>query len=126
MSIRLSKDPRDLRHLSPEDAIGFDPVEILRDGFCLIQGDDLALFEEKSAGVYFGHYFLTSRGKKAIEICESFLAYVFDDGAKVILGLTPIDNKAALWMTRRLGFTMLEIFETDLGLMQLSMKRKNK
>ena len=108
---------------TPTDSLGFDPKSILQRGFCLKEGEDVALFEDKGSGVYFGHYFLQSRGKKAIEVSMSFLSEAFET-ANVIAGLTPIENKAALWMTRRLGFSMMDVVDTTVGKMQLSMLTK--
>jgi len=106
----------------PEGSLGFDPETILSNGFCLIEGDDKALFEKKG-GVCFGHYFLKSRGREAVDVSTAFLKEAFKE-CSVIAGLTPIENKAALWMTRRLGFTMTDVLDSDVGKMQLSMLTK--
>ena len=118
-----TKDPTVLSGLEPDGAVGFDPVRMMETGFCLVSGDDIAFFEDRGDGIVSGHYFLKSRGRNAISVAESFLSRVFEDYS-VVTGLTPVDNKAALWMTRRLGFQMLDVLETEAGLMQLSMLKK--
>lgn len=123
MSLSKTRDPAVLDgvlDLVPSDAVGFDPKRMMEEGFCVTIDDDVAYFSGDR--ILQGHYFFRSRGKKAIENAEKILAVAFED-ADVITGLTPIENKAALWMTRRLGFTMLDVLETELGLMQLSMKK---
>lgn len=70
---------------------------------------DLALFEFAFAGkkVYSGHYYFKSRGRKAIEASKAFLDELFNScyNINVVLGLIPLENKAARWLTRRVGFT---------------------
>lgn len=67
---------------------------------------DLAVFERTKPGIYRGHYFFQSRGRKAITAGKDFLDEIFDPcyNIKVITGLTPISNLAARWLSRQIGF----------------------
>jgi hypothetical protein len=79
---------------------------------------DVVMFEDQagSLGAVCGHYFLFSRGRKAIEACKEFLAELFTEtDVKIVLGLTPENNKAALWMNRQLGFKEHGTIETEIG-----------
>lgn len=109
-----------MRPLVPT-AVGFEPRELLKDGVFLLLGDDGALFEYDAPGTYTGHFlFREARGKTAVNISNVFLTEMFDTyGAEVIRGLTPVSNRAALWMARRLGFTSYGIVETCAGDMEL-------
>jgi hypothetical protein len=62
----------------------------------------------------FGHYFFWSRGRQARDEGKQFLEEIFttpEYNVEVILGLTPVEHKGALWMNKQLGFT--EIGQTD-------------
>lgn len=91
----------------------------------LIDGDNLALFEEERPKVYLGHYFFNSaRGREAIKLSNKALDYMFST-AEVIQGWTPTENKAACWLSRRLGFTSYGLMETFAGPMELFIMTKN-
>ena len=68
--------------------------------------EDLALFEIGFNDVYTGHYYFKSRGRKAIEAAKGFLDELFNTcyNINVILGLTPITNLPARWLSRQVGF----------------------
>lgn len=86
----------------------------------LTEGSNLALFEEDSKDVYYGHYFFnTFRGKTALLKARQAIEEVFSMGGKVIKGLTPVDNKPAKLMSRWLGFSSYGIIETHGGPMEL-------
>jgi hypothetical protein len=105
-----------------EEIANFDPEEWLAamDTVALINdNDDIALFERQQhnpISVY-GHYFFWSRGKEARKAAKEFLkeAFTGDYGIEIILGLTPVTNKGALWMNRQLGFRELETIPTFIG-----------
>ena len=80
----------------------------------LIEDDNLALFEYIKDGVYRGHYFFSDRGRKAINLSKTALDYIFSS-AKIIEGLTPIENKGAIWMSKHLGFTAYGDIDTIAG-----------
>lgn len=99
-------------------AIGFlskdtaDPIEWLADPVNIAlenEQGDLALFEYglPQKKIYSGHYFFKSRGKQAIVTARAFLDELFNScyNIHVLMGLVPIENRAARWMSRRIGFT---------------------
>lgn len=100
------------------DAEGFEPVEWVanQDNVAYYDGDNLALFEKGSDGVYSAHYFFTVRGKAARELAVATLDRFFTEtGTKVIRGLTPLANRAARWMSRQLGFKSAGAVTTPYG-----------
>lgn len=100
-----------------KDVIILDLVQWLLDddNIALTNGPDFALFEYVSPGVYNGHYFCTNRGKGVINFSYECLNYMFSNGCEVIKGLTPVEKRAARWMSRKIGFTSYGILETNLG-----------
>lgn len=68
---------------------------------------DLALFEKTMKDNYTGHYFFKSRGRKAINAGRDFLDEIFNTcyNIPILLGLCPLGNLGARWMSRQLGFT---------------------
>jgi hypothetical protein len=72
------------------------------------ESGDHAIFERfyDNQTAVFGHYFFVSRGRAAIEAGKQFLAEIFTGPYNVhtVMGLTPVEHKAALWMNRQLGF----------------------
>lgn len=86
------------------------------DCYALTNGEDYGLFEWFSPGVYTGHYFCTSKGRSAINFSKEAIAYMFTEtDCNVIRGLTPVGNRAALWMNRHLGFKSYDVLDTDIG-----------
>lgn len=82
----------------------------------LMDGEDIAVFERDSLGSLKGHYLFKSGGRKAIEVGERMIQKVFADyPVYVIVGLTPLTNKPALWMNRKLGFNPGPVVETEYG-----------
>lgn len=83
------------------------------------ENKDVALFESQvlNPGAVCGHYFFHSRGKQARDAAKEFLKELFTGpyDVKVILGLTPTDNKGALWMNRQLKFSSHGQVDTDVG-----------
>lgn len=85
---------------------GFYPHEWLEDdrNIALIDSsDNVALFEFVRPGVVMGHYFFWDRGKEAVSAAQSFLKEIFEY-VEVVQGLTPLTNRPARWMNKRLGF----------------------
>lgn len=84
---------------------------------CLINEDeDLALFEFDSNGIYSGHYFFKSRGKKAVASAQKFLqAFIAQHNPQVIKGLTPLENLGARWLSRHIGFKGFGVVQTPVG-----------
>lgn len=67
---------------------------------------DVALFEIGFKNVYTGHYYFTSKGRKAIQVARQFIDELFNTcyNIEVILGLTPLTNLPARWLSRQVGF----------------------
>ena len=80
---------------------------------------DVALFERvvDQDNTVFGHYFFFSRGREALDTAKEMLEEIFLGPYDVtsIVGLTPLDNKGALWMNRQLGFGHEEEVMTEAG-----------
>ncbi len=84
--------------------------------FALREGNDFALFNVDRPGLYTGHYFFKSRGKEAKEVAKKILDEVFTNhGAQIIQGITPVEKRAARWMSRQLGFQSHGLTNTILG-----------
>jgi hypothetical protein len=82
----------------------------------ICKGNDVALFTYNWPGLYTGHYFFESRGKAARERGLEILSEVFTrHPVLTIRGLTPVENRAARWMSRQLGFESLGFVETPKG-----------
>lgn len=100
-----------------EDIKNFHPYEWVEDDKNIAltnDNEDIALFEYMKDGVVVGHYFFHSRGRQAIEAAKKFLKEIFSDyDVKMIIGLTPLLNKKAKWMNRRLGFRYHGIVKTE-------------
>ncbi len=63
-------------------------------------------------GVYTGHYLFAHKGKDAVRVAKKMLAWMFDNGTKVMRGETPVDNRPALMMNRLLGFKSYGVNES--------------
>jgi hypothetical protein len=86
-----------------------DPGEWIKDpsNIVLVNNDgDIALFEKGIRDVYSGHYYFKSKGRKAIDNGKAFLDELFNTcyNVDILMGLCPITNLPARWMSRRLGF----------------------
>lgn len=108
-----------------EEAIGLYPFEdIILDAKAWIDTpenfaltDDrgnIGMFETFTPGVYTGHYFFKDKGKAAKELAIKMLAEAFET-AEIVRGLTPVKHKAALYMTRMLGFKSYGEVDTWIG-----------
>lgn len=97
----------------------FDFEEWVEDenNVALEEGDNIGVFEFEYPGVFSGHYFFaTARGRKAKDLAIRMLTEMFSQhGARTIKGMTPVENKAARWMTRQLGFKSYGVFDTPVG-----------
>lgn len=80
----------------------------------LINDDgDIALFEHGIKDYYSGHYAFKSRGRKAINAAREFIDELFNTcyNIEVLMGLTPITNLPARWLTRQVGFKSYGVVE---------------
>ena len=84
---------------------GFNPEDWLADhkNIALEISGDFALFEYVNKGVYTGHYFFKSRGKRAVERGRDLLheAFMGGHGIKAIRGLSPLEKLGARWLNRQ-------------------------
>lgn len=81
------------------------------------ENGDIALFERQDTDIVCGHYFFFSRGKEALRAAKDFLQEIFTGRYNVntIVGITPLDNKGALWMNKRLKFSSYGQIDTSVG-----------
>ena len=105
-----------------EQIEGFYPEEWLDNSknIALInEKGDVALFENQNSLVnsVCGHYFFFSRGKEAVKVAENFLDEIFSDEylVELIIGLTPVEHKGAIWLNKRLGFKEHGEVDTVIG-----------
>lgn len=97
-----------------------------RRNVALNKDGDFGVFEFAYPGAYIGHYFFKSRGRKAIDTSLEMLSEMFSSfGAEMILGLTPVEHRAAVWMTRHLGFKEQRVVSTDAGRCHIFTLSKN-
>lgn len=85
---------------------GLRGVDWVRDprNVAVWEGDDLALFDYVSPGVYEGHFFFESRGKEAVRVTKMLTQRMFDLGAQMLIGKTPIEYKHACIIARAAGW----------------------
>lgn len=104
-----------------DETAGFNPREWIADpdNIALTDGKgNFNLFQYDTYGVYWAHtYFNTARGKEAIDLCRSSLAWVFSDDSpvQVIKGITPLYKQGARWLNRKLGLQSHGIIKTRDG-----------
>lgn len=67
---------------------------------------DLALFEKGIRDIYSGHYFFKCRGRGALTSAKEFLDEIFNScyNIDILMGLVPLGNLGARWLTRQVGF----------------------
>ena len=109
--------------LYSEEILGFDPDQWLKsDGNVALINEkgDISLFERqwRQPNTVYGHYFFKSRGKSAITIAQEMLKEIFSGkyDVEVIVGLTPVEHKGAIWLNSRLGFKSYGDIDTEAGL----------
>ena len=113
---------RDL--ISPE-ATGFDPYRLVLtlSNYLITDGsDNYCLFESTGPGVFHGHYFVNNkRGREALSFCKEALDWFFTSvpEATVLVGAVGLENRKAIWMTRKLGFQSQGIISTGAGPMEI-------
>lgn len=104
----------------PED---FSPHECLKKDVIIEEDGDFGLFEPEPDGTFYGHYFFLTNpsAKEGLRKGRNIITSMFEVyKARAIFGLTPLDNKAAIWMTRQLGFKILGEVRTEKGFCLLS------
>lgn len=65
-----------------------------------------SVFEWSAPGVWQGHSFFLPhvRGKRGVVAGKAMCDFMFDQGAKMLWGMTPLQNRAAQMFNRLLGF----------------------
>lgn len=78
------------------------------------EAGDVALFEYVKEGLYTGHYFYNSRGRKALSTSEEFLNEIFSrEEVQAIQGFTPLRNRKARWLSRQIGFSSYGVIQLN-------------
>lgn len=111
--------------LDPEQWVG-NPANVALTN----EEGDVALFERqwRLPSSVCGHYFFKSRGRAAIDAALQMLEEIFTGpyGVQTIIGLTPLDNRPALWMNRKIGFTSGGVIDTEIGPCELVILTKDR
>lgn len=98
--------------------LGFEPYEWTANdkNIALTNGKDLNLFQYQADGVYIGHFFYVSRGRQAIQVAnEALWAMFIKPHVQVIIGMTPVGQRGARWLSRHLGFKSYGLIDTVPG-----------
>lgn len=99
--------------------IGFDAEQIVKDeeNILVTDGqDNFGLFEFSKPGVYYGHYMFTTRGPATKQVARDLLGFFFKEfPVDIVLGLTPVEHRGAIWLNQQLGFTFHGVTETEAG-----------
>lgn len=113
------QDVRDAVSLYDGKVSGLDPESWIANpnNIALTDGEgNFNLLEYVKPGMYTGHVFYVSRGKKAIELMKEALDKTFSEyPVEVIVGLTPIEKVGARWLSRKVGFKGHGIIKTIIG-----------
>lgn len=91
------------------------------ENYALIEGDNIAFGEYKSAGVYWVHFcFDTARGREAIQLTKDmFEEFCRACPVKTAIGLIEVNNRKARWLIRQVGFQSLGEVMTENGLCEM-------
>lgn len=91
-----------------EDYADFTPLFEHPDQYVLLHDNEGAssIFEWSAPGVWQGHsmFLPERRGKEGIASARAMIAWMFDNGAEMIWGQTPLDNRPAQMFNRLIGF----------------------
>jgi len=102
------------------ETAGFVAAEWLKDvrNIALTDGEgNYNLFQFFRPGLYFAHTFYHARGKKALQLGEDALKWVFSEASPIhsIQGITPMTKPAARWFNRKLGLKSYGVIQTING-----------
>jgi hypothetical protein len=90
-----------------EEYADFTPLFEHPDEYVLLHDGEgaAAIFEWSAPGVWQGHslYLPERRGKEGIQSGREMVAWMFANGARMIWGQTPLDNRAARMFNRLIG-----------------------
>lgn len=83
-----------------------------KNNIMFVEGDDVGFFTYEYPGVFSPHYFLTSRGKAAIDVTLRAFKKMYEEyDCQVLRGITKTSLRAACWMARQYGFTSYGIVD---------------
>ncbi len=120
---------RDVMRPYIEELRGFEPETWLLNSsnVCLLVGNDISFFEYEGEGVYTGHLFFESRGRKALDSGRLLLSHFVSTYKPFgIRGLTPAEYKGARWINRQLGFKSFGLLDIDNEVYELFIMQFNK
>jgi hypothetical protein len=88
-------------------AADFSPLFEHPDDYILLHDGNGAasIFEWSAPGVWQGHslYLPEARGKAGLQSGRDMIAWMFDEGARMVWGQTPLENRAARMFNRLIG-----------------------
>jgi len=91
-----------------DDYADFTPVFEQPEHYILLHDGEGAAscFEWSAPGIWQGHsmFLPERRGKEGIQSGKDMVAWMFDYGARMIWGQTPLDNRPAQMFNRLIGF----------------------
>lgn len=101
-----------------DESFDIDEWRVNPDNLLLEEYESFGMFEEEATGVYAGHYMFRKdvRGEKAIDLADRMIDYMFQNGMKVVHGLTPLEHRGAQGLSKELGLKDLGVIETLNGL----------
>jgi len=108
-----------INHPSVRPTIGpgddeVDPTELLEDGKNVLLFDDGGgqFFHWRGPGIYEAHSFYLVRGRQALDLGREAIRRMFVEyGAEKLWRAPPVENRAARWFNRQLGFRSLGIVQ---------------
>jgi len=110
--------------IMPKDAIGFNAHDLISDtdNVVLTDGEgNFSLFEYSGVGTYHGHYLFNGAGNP-FALAREMISWMFKrvPDCSVIVGSTPVENKGALFVTRRCGFKFIDTISSPVGDLKIS------
>ena len=82
----------------------FDAAEWVEKALVLTDGRNLFLATEWADQTFEIHWLLRDRGRAALKAGVDFLRHLYEEeGARVVVGQTPAQKRAARWFSRQMG-----------------------
>lgn len=109
--------------------LGFNPEEWLATDWNIMLSDgkgNVTLWDKNPDGVYTAHIFFVIKGRAAKKLALEMIGKFWEiTGEQVVRGMTPLENRAARWMARQLGFKSYGAYKTIFGPCELFILTKN-